>query len=58
MFSANAVQESSLPAQNAALFRTVPEITGGQTAFISDNLHYADDTLVSITKHILSSQPL
>lgn len=54
----NAVQESSLPAQNAALFRTVPEITGGQTAFISDNLHYADDTLVSITKHILSSQPL
>lgn len=47
-----AVNSSALLQKNAAQFTTVPEITGGQTGFNEDGLHYSDDTLREIIDHI------
>ncbi len=43
-----AVNESPVLNGTASRFTTVREITGGKTTFISDGLHYGDDTLQKI----------
>ncbi len=48
----DAVSSSPVLKENASLFTTVPEITGGRTTFISDGLHYSDATLQKIADHM------
>ena len=47
-----AVKQSPVLKGSASLFTTVPEITGGNTTFISDGLHYSDATLQQIAEAI------
>lgn len=49
-----AVNNSVVLKNTAAFFTTVPEITEGKTAFISDDLHYSDATLQKINDYIIS----
>ena len=39
---------------NLPCLTTVPEIVGGKASFITDGLHYSDDTLDKIVKYIVS----
>lgn len=48
----DAVSSSPVLKENASLFTTVPEITGGRTTFISDGLHYSDATFQNIADHM------
>lgn len=47
-----AVTQSAVLKETAPLFTTVSEITGGETTFISDGLHYSDATLQKIAEYI------
>ena len=47
-----AVNNSAVLNETASYFTTVPEITGGGTSFISDGLHYSDDTLRKIAAYV------
>ena len=47
-----AVENSPILRETASLFTTVPEITGGNTTFISDGLHYSDAALQTITDYV------
>ena len=51
-----AVNNSAVLKETAERFTTVPEITGGQTSFISDGLHYSDAALQMIAGHISDSR--
>ena len=48
----DAVNNSPVLKENASLFTTVSEITGGETGFISDGLHYSDSTLQAIAEYM------
>ena len=48
----DAVNNSPVLKENASLFTTVSEITGGETGFISDGLHYSDSTLQTIVEYM------
>ncbi len=49
-----AVSGSPVLSETAERFTAVSEITGGNTTFINDGLHYSDDTLQKITEYIRS----
>ena len=48
----DAVSNSVVLKNTASLFTTVPEITEGETTFISDGLHYSDAVLQKINDYI------
>ena len=48
----DAVSNSVVLKNTASLFTTVPEITEGETTFISDDLHYSDAVLQKINDYI------
>ena len=50
----SAVSESDLLRDNLSSFTTVPEIVGGKASFITDGLHYSDDTLQTIVQYLVS----
>ena len=49
----NTVHNSPVLKENASMFTTVSEITGGKTGFISDGLHYSDSTLQTIAEYMV-----
>ena len=49
-----AVYRSVVLQKTALYFTTVPEITGGTTSFISDGLHYSENTLRVIADYLTS----
>lgn len=50
----SAVNESPVLNETAHLFTTVSKITGGRTTFISDGLHYSEDTLRKTVNYLVS----
>ena len=51
----DAVRNSPVLKETASRFTTVSEITGGKTTFISDGLHYSDNTLQKIADYMKKS---
>ena len=50
----SAVGDSDILQGSLSSFTTVPEIVGGKASFITDGLHYSDDSLEKIIQHIVS----
>ena len=46
--------DSDILKGNLASFTTVPEIVGGKASFITDGLHYSDNTLATIIQYIVN----
>ncbi len=50
----SAVSDSDILKEYSLSFTTVPEIVGGKASFITDGLHYSDNTLEAIIKYIVN----